>query len=131
MSNGSNGAIERYFVHGTRLLTITGFDGQGKTYLALEAGRWLQRTGMFQRVCLVSFADFQGVDAVGAAVSTLATVLEQNLIDKAAATTALSFLTLSARHYNASCSCGAPPPLVMPPRTPAAAPVGPEIGFIC
>ncbi|KAB8317192.1 tetratricopeptide repeat protein [Tolypothrix campylonemoides VB511288] len=81
--------IERWFVQGTRRLTVSGFGGQGKTYLVQEAGRWLHRTGMFEKVCFVDYAAFQGVDAVGLAVSTLATVLEKNLIDAAAATQAL------------------------------------------
>ena len=82
-------AIERAFVRGTRRITISGFGGMGKTYLAEEAGRWLLRTGMFARVCFISFADFQGVDPVSYAVSVLATVLDTNLIDGAAATRAL------------------------------------------
>ncbi|MCG6138181.1 MAG: CHAT domain-containing protein [Nostoc sp. LLA-1] len=81
--------IERCFVQGTRRLTVSGFGGQGKTCLVLEAGRWLHRTGMFEKVCFVDYAVFGGVDAVGWAVSTLATVLEQSLIDGAAATQAL------------------------------------------
>ncbi|BAY91818.1 MULTISPECIES: tetratricopeptide repeat protein [unclassified Tolypothrix] len=81
--------IERWFIQGTRRITISGFGGQGKTYLAAEAGRWLSRTGMFEKVCFVNYAAFQGVDAVGLAVSTLATVLGQNLIDVSAATAAL------------------------------------------
>ena len=82
-------AIERAFVRGTRRITISVFGGMGKTYLAEEAGRWLLRTGMFARVCFISFADFQGVDPVSYAVSMLATVLDTNLIDGAAATRAL------------------------------------------
>ncbi|HXP59127.1 MAG TPA: hypothetical protein VN829_01480, partial [Dongiaceae bacterium] len=39
--------IERWFADGTRRITITGFGGQGKTALALEAGRWLTRAGLF------------------------------------------------------------------------------------
>ena len=81
--------IERAYVRGTRRITISGFGGMGKTYLAEEAGRWLLRTGMFARVCFISFADFQGVDPVSYAVSVLATVLDTNLIDGAAATRAL------------------------------------------
>ncbi|MBD2505761.1 CHAT domain-containing protein [Nostoc muscorum FACHB-395] len=81
--------IERWFVQGTRRLTVSGFGGQGKTYLVQEAGRWLHRTGMFEKVCFVDYAAFQGVDAVGWAVSTLATVLDESLIDGAAATQAL------------------------------------------
>lgn len=81
--------IERWFVQGTRRLTVYGFGGQGKTFLVEEAGRWLQRTGMFEKVCFVDYAAFQGVDAVGLAVSTLATVLQQSFVDVAAATQAL------------------------------------------
>ena len=81
--------IERAFVQGTRRITVSGFGGQGKTYLVQEAGRWLYRTGMFGKVCFVDYAAFQGVDAVGLAVSTLATVLEKSLVDAAAASQAL------------------------------------------
>ncbi|MFM7192233.1 MAG: CHAT domain-containing protein, partial [Microcystaceae cyanobacterium] len=83
-------ALERAFVQGTRRITISGFGGMGKTYLAQEAGRWLWRTGMFTRVCFISFADFQGIDPVGYAVSVLANVLETNLLDGAAATRELA-----------------------------------------
>jgi hypothetical protein len=73
--------IERAFVQGTRRITVSGFGGQGKTYLVQEAGRWLYRTGMFEKVCFVDYAAFQGVDAVALAVSTLATVLDKSLLD--------------------------------------------------
>ncbi|MEQ9484057.1 CHAT domain-containing protein [Coleofasciculus sp. F4-SAH-05] len=81
--------IERWFVQGTRRITISGFGGQGKTFLVEEAGRWLHRTGMVERVCFVDYAAFQGVDAVGWAVSTLAMVLGKSLVDKLAANQAL------------------------------------------
>lgn len=81
--------IERWFVQGTRRLSVSAFGGQGKTFLVEEAGRWLHRTGMFEKVCFVDYAAFQGVDAVGLAVSTLATVLQQNFVDVAAAHQAL------------------------------------------
>ncbi len=67
--------IERAFVGDTRRITLSGFGGQGKTYLAVEAGRWLCRTGMFEAACFVDYAAFQGTDAVGLAVATLRTVL--------------------------------------------------------
>ena len=82
--------IECAFVRGTRRLVVTGFGGQGKTYLAQEAGRWLLATGLFQRVCFVSFADFQGVDPVGWATSRLSDVLDQSLLDEQAAAAALA-----------------------------------------
>ena len=81
--------IERWFVAGARRISITGFGGQGKTYLATEAGRWLRRTGMFERVALVSYAAFQGVDAVGYAVATLGTGLGESLTDANVAMAAL------------------------------------------
>jgi tetratricopeptide (TPR) repeat protein len=81
--------IERWFVSGTRRIVITGFGGQGKTALAEEAGRWLLRTGLFDRVCFVTYAGFQGSDAVQVLLATLATVLAANLIDIDAAATAL------------------------------------------
>jgi len=77
--------IERAFVQGTRRLTLSGFGGQGKTYLAIEAGQWLCQTGMFEAVCFIDYASFQGIDAVGLAVSTLATVLDVSLVDVDAA----------------------------------------------
>lgn len=89
--------IEKWFVQGTRRLTVSGFGGQGKTFLVEEAGRWLHRTGMFEKVCFVDYAAFQGVDAVGLAVSTLATVLQQNFVDVAAATQALQTVGAHSR----------------------------------
>jgi len=82
--------IERAFVQGTRRLTIFGFGGQGKTYLAGEAGQWLAKTGLFQSLCFVDYASFQGVDAVGLAITTLATVFQKSLVDAQAATAALA-----------------------------------------
>ena len=81
--------IERAFVQNVRSIAITGFGGQGKTTLAIEAGNWLQQTGLFTQVCFVDYAAFQGVDAVGVAVSTLATVVNESLLDENAATHAL------------------------------------------
>ncbi len=74
-------AIEQAFVRGRRRVTISGFGGQGKTALAIEVGRWLQQTGLFDAVCFVDYAGFQGVDALGWAVSRLAVELGENFID--------------------------------------------------
>ena len=80
--------IERWFVGGTRRVVVNGFGGEGKTYLAQEVGRWLQRTGIFKRVCFVGYAGFQGTDPVGFAASSLGSTLGESLIDaKAAAAT--------------------------------------------
>jgi tetratricopeptide (TPR) repeat protein len=81
--------IERWFVGGTRRVVLNGFGGEGKTYLALEAGRWLQRTGMFERVCFLGYSGFQGSDPVGLAISTLGGTLGENLLDTKAADAAL------------------------------------------
>lgn len=82
--------IDRWLSRETRRLVLTGFGGQGKTFLAQEAGRWLHRTGLVRRVCFVDYASFQGVDAVALAVSALRTVLDESLLDADAATTALA-----------------------------------------
>jgi len=79
-------AIEQAFVHGTRRVTIQGFGGQGKTYLACEVGRWLLETNMFDAAVFVDYNEYQGVDAVEFAVSTMRTVLRNNLHDALAVT---------------------------------------------
>jgi tetratricopeptide (TPR) repeat protein len=81
--------IERAFLKGKQRLTISGFGGQGKTYLALEAGQWMSQTGMFDVVCFVSYAAFQGIDPVGFAVWEIGMVLEQSFLDAAAVQVAL------------------------------------------
>jgi len=48
------------------------------------------RSGLFQRVCFISYAGFQGVDPLGVALSTLATMLGENLADAEAARAALA-----------------------------------------
>jgi hypothetical protein len=82
--------IERFFaVNSCCRISITGFGGQGKTALALEAGRWLLRTKLFQRACFVSFASYQGLDPVAVAISTMSAVLQESLVDAAAAKASL------------------------------------------
>lgn len=72
--------IECWFASGkTRRISLTGFGGQGKTELAMEAGRWLLRTGLFRRAMFLDYAQVQSNDALGVAVSTLASVLNQTL----------------------------------------------------
>jgi len=84
------GQIEKTFAqNGTRRITICGIGGQGKTYLAIEAGQRLSRKGMFKKVCFVDYSTFFGVDAVGLAVKTLAELLDKDLENAAAATEAL------------------------------------------
>jgi tetratricopeptide (TPR) repeat protein len=70
--------IERWFVDATRRISIAGFGGQGKTYLAVEAGRWLLRTDMFERAVFVDYAAFQGIDAVGLAISVINAVFGES-----------------------------------------------------
>jgi tetratricopeptide (TPR) repeat protein len=81
--------IERWFAEETRRISLTGFGGQGKTELALEAGRWLVRTGRFARAVFVDYAQVQAADARSMAVSTMSSVFEHSLTDADAATAAL------------------------------------------
>ncbi|MDT4332190.1 CHAT domain-containing protein [Methylomonas sp. MS20] len=81
--------IERGFAGQTRRISISGFGGQGKTALALEAGRWLLRTGLFRRAVFVNYAETASRDPVAVAVAALAVVLRHSLSDADAATAAL------------------------------------------
>jgi tetratricopeptide (TPR) repeat protein len=81
--------IERRFLRGTRRINLNGIEGQGKTCLAQESGRWLQRTGLFKRVVYIDYANFQGLNPVNVAVSMIAKVSQKNLLDVEAATQAL------------------------------------------
>jgi hypothetical protein len=81
--------IERYFVGKARRVSLIGFGGQGKTALALEAGRWLVRTGLFDGAVFVNYAETPGRDAVAVAVAALSAGLGESLTDAAAATVAL------------------------------------------
>ncbi|WP_445371605.1 tetratricopeptide repeat protein [Methylomonas sp. HW2-6] len=81
--------IERGFAGQARRISISGFGGQGKTALALEAGRWLLRSGLFHRAVFVNYAETPSRDAVAVAVAALSVVLDQSLTDTHAATDAL------------------------------------------
>ncbi|MCK5524947.1 MAG: tetratricopeptide repeat protein [Thiomargarita sp.] len=81
--------IERRLIRGTRRITINGVDGEGKTCLAQEAGRWLHNTGLFKSVVYIDFANYQGVDLISMAVSTISSVLGKHLLDVDAVTQAL------------------------------------------
>ena len=81
--------IERWFAGSTRRISLTGLGGQGKTALALEAGRRLLHAGLFERAVFVDYAQIQAADAQAVAVSAIGSVLNETLIDAAAATEAL------------------------------------------
>jgi tetratricopeptide (TPR) repeat protein len=82
--------LEQWLLRGTRRVTISGFGGQGKTYLASELARWLLQKHWFERAVFVSYQAFQGVDAVGLAVSCCAEVCQVSLLDADAVTAQLS-----------------------------------------
>jgi CHAT domain/NACHT domain len=82
--------LEQWLLRGTRRVTISGFGGQGKTYLASELARWLLQKQWFERAVFVSYQAFQGVDAVGLAVSCCAEVCQVSLLDADAVTAQLS-----------------------------------------
>ncbi len=84
--------IECWFAGKTERISITGFGGQGKTELALEAGRWLTRTGQFQRAVFVDYSRIQAdapESVVRVAVSHIGSVLDRSLTDVQDATSAL------------------------------------------
>lgn len=76
--------IERGFVQGVERITITGFGGQGKTYLAIEAAHWLLQTDLFDAVCFVDFSRYQGLDALRYALNALGVLLDTTLLDATA-----------------------------------------------
>ena len=81
--------IENWFVDDVRRVVVSGFSGQGKTFLAQELGRWLLQTASFDAVVFVDYSGYQGLDAVQWAVTTLGSVVGQSLEDVAAANAVL------------------------------------------
>jgi len=81
--------IENWFGDGVRRVVVSGFSGQGKTFLAQELGRWLLQKSKFDAVVLVDYSGYQGLDAVQWAVTTLGSVVGQSLVDVAAANVVL------------------------------------------
>jgi len=82
--------IERVFVKDkTRRLTITGMSGQGKSFLAIEAGQRLSHSGQFKKICFVDYGAFSKQDAVDLAIKTLARVLGSDLVNVVTAIEAL------------------------------------------
>jgi tetratricopeptide (TPR) repeat protein len=59
--------IERAFAGTARCVSIHGFSGQGKTMLAKEAGAWLSRTRLFERVAFIACDELVAADPVAAA----------------------------------------------------------------
>jgi hypothetical protein len=62
-----------------RSFTISGIDGQGKTYLATKAGKDLEKLGLFKKVYLVDYAAFYGIDSLGFTIRKLANLLGKDL----------------------------------------------------
>lgn len=81
--------IEHQFTQDARRITLHGAEGQGKTCLAQEAGRWLHRTGLFQCVIFIDFARYPGVDPISVVISTISSVLNKQLLNVDAVTKAL------------------------------------------
>ncbi len=81
--------MERKITNGKHFINLHGSAGQGKTCLAQEIGRWLQKTGRFKSVVYVDYANVQNIEPVSIAISAVAKVLQKNLTDVDAVTQAL------------------------------------------
>ena len=57
--------------------------------MALETGRWLYRTGMFEQICLVDYSAYQGQEPVRYAINAMSNLFGKSLIDASAATSEL------------------------------------------
>lgn len=75
--------IENWFIDGIRRVVISGFSGQGKTFLAQELGRWLLQKRYFDAVVFVDYSGYQGLDAGQWAVTSFSSVFEQTVMDVA------------------------------------------------
>lgn len=80
--------IENWFGDGVRRVVVSGFSGQGKTFLVQELGRWLLQTARFDAVVFVDYSGYQKQnvlqDAVRLAIINLGEVVEQSLVNKKA-----------------------------------------------
>jgi hypothetical protein len=78
--------IENWFVDGVRRVVVSGFSGQGKTFLAQELGRWLLQTARFDAVVFVDYSGYQKQnvlqDAVRLAIINLGEVVEQSVVEQ-------------------------------------------------
>jgi hypothetical protein len=81
--------IERLFVK-TRGLTITGLNGQGKSYLAIEVAQRLYHSGQFKKICFVDYGAFSKQEPVDLAIKTLARILDKDLMNVVTANDALN-----------------------------------------
>ena len=66
-------ALERLYASGAAYALVRGMGGEGKTTLAVEAARWLLRSGRFEQVAFVS------LERVGGAAAVLETLWQQLL----------------------------------------------------
>ncbi|MDM8567604.1 tetratricopeptide repeat protein [Candidatus Halobeggiatoa sp. HSG11] len=81
--------LDRRIGNGMRRANIYGPEGQGKTCLVQEAGRWMLDTGRFASVVYIDYANTQNIEPTTMAISAIAKVLQKNLTDVDGVTQAL------------------------------------------
>ena len=82
--------FDRKISNGMRRLNIHGPEGQGKTCLAKEAGRWMLNTGRFTAVVYIDYANAENLEPITMAISAVAKTLQKNLTDVDGVTQALA-----------------------------------------